>query len=167
MSPLPYLRSAYLLLLIGWSAFLLSCQKDDSNLQIDDEPRIDEELQPLLDRFLLDAQSFGLDYTRDVAEMTIRFGALESNLAGLCEFSGGRFNEITIDRAWWRRANSLQKEWVMYHELGHCVLGRGHLNDLTARGTCVSIMHSGVGINCTAWYNSATRPRYLEELFSR
>ena len=33
---------------------------------------------------------------------------------------------VSIDRNFWDRSNALAREQVLYHELGHCLLNRGH-----------------------------------------
>jgi hypothetical protein len=54
---------------------------------------------------------------------------------------------------------------VVFHELGHCYLGRGHSEETHPNGVCKSIMRSGNG-GCFDNYNSTTREAYLDELFS-
>ena len=53
---------------------------------------------------------------------------------------------------------------IFFHELGHCVLFRGHREDVNQNGSCVSIMRSGIE-ECWDNYRSTTREIYLDELF--
>jgi len=49
-------------------------------------------------------------------------------------------NDIAIDREVWDRSNESSKEWLVYHELGHCVLDRSHRNDRFENGMWKSLM---------------------------
>ena len=89
---------------------------------------------------------------------------LEDDIAGQCATYNDGAREIRIDRAYWSRASLTEKEMLVFHELGHCVLGRGHHNDSDTRGFCVSIMNSGIG-ECVSRYNRNNRELYLDELF--
>ena len=71
---------------------------------------------------------------------------------------------MTIDKTFWNRSSELYKEFVVFHELGHCVLDRNHKEDKDSRGRCLSIMRSGLG-DCLDAYSSANRTYYLNELF--
>jgi len=59
------------------------------------------------------------------------------------------------------------KEIVVFHELGHAVLARGHHDDLLPDGTRASIMYSG---NIRSLYSEARINRrlyYVDELFDQ
>jgi hypothetical protein len=56
------------------------------------------------------------------------------------------------------------KEYIVFHELGHCVLNRPHTEDSFSNGVCSSIMRSGNG-GCYDYYNRFTRQYYVDELF--
>ena len=58
----------------------------------------------------------------------------------------------------------MEKEFIIYHELGHCFLDRDHLDEANADGSCVSIMHSNPGV-CFFELKSENREDYLDELF--
>ena len=101
--------------------FLLTACGQNSN--------IDPELQPFVVSFLSDASSFGQHPS--TKNLDVLFGDLEGKL-GLCkrEKSGNPFEPekqtITIDQDFWDRSTDASKEFVLYHELGHCVLNRNH-----------------------------------------
>jgi len=88
-----------------------------------------------------------------------------SRVAGQCQSNSAKPNLVTVDLNFWNRSNDITREFVIYHELGHCYLDRGHLDDANPDGTCVSIMHSGIG-DCTNVFNSSTRSDFLDELFN-
>lgn len=64
---------------------------------------------------------------------------LAVNVGGRCNPSAGK---ITISRAAWNTFDAMYKEWVLFHELGHCALSREHSDALNEMGQPVSIMHS-------------------------
>jgi len=90
----------------------------------------------------------------------------EDRIAGTCTY-GGRTNlrDIKIDKAFWDRASNLSREYIVFHELGHCFLGRDHKEACLANRTYASLMRSGHG-DCRDNYNRDTRSFYLDELFS-
>jgi len=59
----------------------------------------------------------------------------------------------------------MSKEYLVFHELGHCILGRSHSNDILENGDCKSIMQSGTS-NCKGNYNDENREMLLDELFN-
>lgn len=90
----------------------------------------------------------------------------ENNVIGTCQYGGYSHNHVTIDNAFWSRSSNLGKEFVVFHELGHCFLNRGHKEDSTSEGLCVSLMRSGNG-GCRDAYSTRNREYYLDELFSQ
>lgn len=70
--------------------------------------------------------------------------------------------------------NSRQLETLLFHEMGHCLLGRDHIADTLPNGDPKSIMISGdillyapcaypIGSDCNVLYK---REYYLDELFN-
>ncbi len=141
---------------------ILGCEKDE-------EPGVvvDSRLQVIFDRFAEEGAARGVtvDYTTIEIEGKIENITGGSRVAGQCQTNSTKPNLILVDLAFWNSANTISKEFVIFHELGHCYLDRGHLDDAKADGTCVSIMHSGTG-DCTNVYNSSTRSAFLDELFN-
>lgn len=89
----------------------------------------------------------------------------EEHVAGQCSIHGQISKHITIDLEFWNRSNDLFKEFIIFHELGHCYLRRGHREDTFANGTCKSLMRSGTE-DCRDNYNNQTRASYIDELFN-
>ncbi len=72
---------------------------------------------------------------------------------------------VTIDREVWETLRDVQKEYLIYHELGHCFLGRPHKTDLLELGeVCSSLMSPG-GFCIRDVYDDRWREYYLDELF--
>src|SRR5271170_1267705 len=114
---------------------------------------IDPQLQPYVDRF---AQDTGLTIT---TPMTVQFGSVGStNEEGQCQAGGlGNF-VITINLTYWVTYDDVGRELLIYHELGHCVLGRVHTSQLDANGSPVSYMYPDAEMN---WANYQSRKQAL------
>ena len=69
-----------------------------------------------------------------------------------------------IDIDFWNSASESAREMIVFHELGHCFLQRGHNDNKQDDGTCVSIMRSGKG-GCIDFYTSSNRGSLLDELY--
>jgi len=88
----------------------------------------------------------------------------ENGVAGTCSYGSHTPRFIEIDATFWNQTGDNFKEFVVFHELGHCVLLRGHREDAHSDGSCVSLMRSGLG-GCIDNYRPSTREGYLDELF--
>ncbi len=100
-----------------------------------------------------------------VADITGVIQSLEEDdLAGQCCYSFFSLNHVVIDAAFWNRVPDRAREFIVFHELGHCELARAHREDAFADGTCKSIMRSGIE-DYRDNYRPFTRADYLNELF--
>ncbi len=63
--------------------------------------------------------------------ITAGFSDLETNIAGEC-VTNGPFREIIIDNQYWLDIGDYDglREQLVYHELGHCLLGLDHLPNM-------------------------------------
>jgi len=147
--------------------FLLSsCQKDftqpTTNVQNLD---ISSELLPHFEAFQKEASSYGITVDYERAGVTAEIESINrGSVAGTCTTNGHDLRHITIDQSFWSRASHLTREMIIFHELGHCVLGRGHEEGTFENGICRSIMRSGLG-DCHDAYNGRNREYFVEELF--
>ena len=150
-----------------------SCQKSteiiQEPIQMEEEknyPNVDERLWSYFMSFEEAARERGLLF--DLKEQNI-LGIIENideqGVAGHCKYGSHIDNEVTIDNGFWSRSSNTIREFVVFHELGHCVLMRDHDETVLSNGDCESLMRSGVQ-NCQDNYNSNTREYYLDELFS-
>ena len=69
---------------------------------------------------------------------------------------------ITINPTFWSQLSENQKQNLIFHEMGKCVLGRANRNDMN-NGLPLSIMNSSLIPSVAYSLNSA---QYLYELFS-
>ena len=140
--------------------FMPSCQKE----QI--EPitylNVAAELCPYFQQFEEEAATRGVIIDLKKTPISGRLSTIQDGYIGLCATRERR--EIVIDENFWKRSSELSKELIVFHELGHCVLERNHLDKKLADGTCFSMMRSGKG-GCLDFYTAQTRTRLLDELF--
>ena len=137
---------------------IVSCQ-DESAMEFAVSP----EFSGIVDRFKVEAEHRNVIV--DLQGLGINFGILDQSAIGRClTYQSGR-REIVIEKSYWRRTTDIEKELLLFHELGHCILGRSHDDSTTSLGACKSLMTSGKN-NCTLDYSYDTRTAYLDELFN-
>ncbi len=154
-------------LMLILSITLGSCRANDDEqpVEIREFPGVQEELWPYFIRFEDEGRARGVTIDLATTGITAIIEQIqEDNVAGVCHFNPRTPNDLVIDEAFWVRASDLFKEFVVFHELGHCFLFRDHKEDQFTNGTCVSLMRSGNG-DCRDNYNTASRFGYLDELF--
>jgi hypothetical protein len=96
------------------------------------------DFQPYVNQFQADALANNVSVT---VLTGIAFGdtsqvvgdSVESQVVGFCDYG---LNQITIQEAYWNSASTLEKKLLIYHELGHCVLQRAHLNTMENYSYC-------------------------------
>lgn len=130
-----------------------SCQEEN------DRAFIDPELTEYVDTFVEEAGLRGRTFYS--ADIEAKFGTISQ----LCGYGSPNPPRVSIDRDCWDAMPDMPRELLMFHELGHAVLGRSH--DLTKlpNGDFASIMCPDPQI----LYNEYTiekRAYYLDELFN-
>lgn len=141
-----------------FNAFLLfillnSCTYDHYHI-------IPDEVKLFVEEFFQDAIRYGKNISLDDYVLNISFTNL-NEADGRCHFDG---NKILIDSYFWNNASQYNKRWLIYHELGHCILDRRHDDSSFPNGECKSIMRGG--FDCSEnnvselWWDY-----YLDELF--
>lgn len=128
-------------------------------------PEVDPELRPYFQRFEDEAAARGIQVDLTAAGIAGFIEEIdEENIAGQCSYPRNRPNEVTVDKSFWVRGTDLFREFIVFHELGHCFLLRPHLEEALPSGACASLMRSGNG-TCLDNYHSGTRNYYIDELF--
>ena len=89
-----------------------------------------------------------------------KFDSLPNPVIGRCTLAS---HLIELDVTYWASATDTQREETVTHELGHCILGRGHDNAVNAQGTPVSLMNAYLLRQDIYFYNKVN---YLNELFT-
>ncbi len=134
--------------------FISSCGKDSRD--------IDPVFQPYVDMFFEEAQLRGLDMKEEDYSFSVNFG--EAVAGGVCYYLG---NRIEINEFAWSVYPELSKQFLIFHELGHCLLDRRHDNQVLYNGECKSLMKGTEENECrrNIFNNGVWREYYLDELF--
>ncbi len=143
---------------------LLSCNDKD-------EYRVDSDFQIYLQRFEKEALKYGYTYDFKGTGIIIEYADLVDKTAGLTHFENPI--RIEIDRTYWealekKAGTDLMKEDLIFHELGHGLLNRKHLNSTLENGEWKSLMCGGEKVNDRSWninYRGVRRDYYIQELF--
>lgn len=143
-------------------SFFTSCQKEE-----EDSVFVDEKLQQYFQRFEEEGNFRGrnIDFSLINVEGYLS-NTLEASISGQCQHDPNHPDRVLINLTFWNHADDMEKEFLVFHELGHCYLQRAHLDTKDSRGICMSIMHSGASV-CRNNYNNMTRSNYLDELFNQ
>lgn len=95
----------------------------------------------------------------------IKFGELNDGTLALCSLGVGT-PLITVNQSLWGNLDETQRQLVIYHELGHCVLKKGHANQeirIPGQRIKLSIMNQHP-LDLTDYLKF--RKDYLNELFN-
>lgn len=158
-----YKRLLFILLV----ALSLSSCKDDPTY------RVDSTLNEYLQRFLNEGASRGKNFDLKEQGIIVEFGDLEGDIAGRCYYEDPI--RIEIDKAYWDNISKAVnyeelRENLVFHELGHGLLNRRHINDYLPNGDWKSIMCGGTVKDNRSWninYRSIRKSYYLDELFNQ
>lgn len=152
-------NKAYILIALN-CLMIWSCSKEaESNI-------IEVELQVYFDTFVSEAATHGVEIDLTLLDIGGYVQNIESaGTIGQCISYSDGSNEVVLDARNWDRIDNQEKEYVVFHELGHCILKRSHNDSQDNSGVCQSIMQSGEGL-CQNRYNLDNRPAMLQELFT-
>lgn len=137
--------------------------------ELDAETHLMQYVDSFVDRMILAQKDTSSNLTR-LNRTSIKFGTnFDPYVIGTCTIYGSGTRIIQINPDFWyghgtwegSPAHASSKEQLMYHELGHCVLNRDHLNTTTS-GIADSIMNS-YHLNFSLYLSYYTD--YLAELF--
>lgn len=119
-------------------------------------------IDPAFDSYV---QDFEMKVGMPVTGVDIVFAPTEYPAIGVCyQYSSGN-NKIHVDPKKWASMDGYGREQLMYHELGHCVLGQGHNNAEIKLGRWTvegSIMNSYWFGN--SWYYIKYNSQYKQAL---
>lgn len=140
---------------------LTSCSSDEPESNV----RLFPEFRPFVSSFEQEAAKRGITFDFEESGLEILLGPTRvDNAAGVCRGDGS----IEIEANLWDNYSNAGKEQLIFHELGHCVLGRPHRNVVLDNGEWGSIMRGspipenrGVAVN----YSGRRKQYYIDELF--
>lgn len=95
--------------------------------------------------------------------LIIEYGDVGSMARARCDHGFLQSPTILVNKGNWDTQNETTREMIIFHELGHCLLGRGHVTDIE-RGVPKSLMHPGE-FDWATYINR--RVEYLNELFGK
>jgi hypothetical protein len=80
-----------------------------------------------------------------VKDLIIQFGQVdadgESGGRGVCDVVTGQTPVITGSAEAWASSTDVEREELLFHELGHCVLGKRHVGGINDQGIPASLMN--------------------------
>jgi hypothetical protein len=151
----------------------LSCQKQTLEPTV---YQIDKDLQPFVTSFADEAKKRGIDIKYE--NLIMVFDSSSENLCGKCTkqpSEGQRTIIIKKDFLCWKGVPNQNKEALVFHELGHCLLGRAHRDDLLPNKADASLMNSNsygpyqpciYAIDGNDCDKTSRRKYYVDELFN-
>lgn len=116
---------------------------------------------PYLATFMADAAQYGVH--PETSKLTIEFdnSLIFPEVAQCREYKNGA-KVVIVDKAYWNRTSEMAREAAIYHELGHCLLGREHTN-VVINGLPGSLMNTRIPLATVYAHN---RDGYVRELFT-
>jgi hypothetical protein len=139
--------------------------------------QIDADFLVYVKSFVEEAKKRGIVIKEE--NLIIKFGNTPDDICGQCknpQNGGQRIITISQDADCWTQMPKENQEALVFHELGHCFLGRQHRDDLLPNGDPASIMNSqnngpyepclypiGNDPNCN---KTSRRSYYIDELFN-
>ena len=133
------------------------------------------EFDPVVKKFISEAKARGINITinnliikRDSA-LSFSFCGMSNTISAVNDVQ--KIISIAVPYCW---QNDVQLETLIFHELGHCILGRQHDNSLMPKGDPKTIMYAdNIGLYSPCLYNlgnpcdlSYRRAYYIDELFN-
>lgn len=165
----------WIYLILAFVAIILSCGKESFEPVYD----VHEDFQDLVDSFSLEAAKRGVEVSLDNLILTYD-SDLENWKCGQCNSLSSLNQEqkvvmINQKNICWQ--NPQEKELLIFHELGHCLLGRLHVSDTLPNGDARSLMVAGdLGLYAPCRYVFGDvddcnfihkRSYYIDELFDQ
>ncbi len=146
----------YFLFCIGLYLFT-GCQKES----------IPTEFEKYINTFLDEAKKRGRSVDIKNPKLVLQF--IDSQGVSECTLSKNK-KTVSISSNDWKRFDELGREALIFHELGHCLLGLDHNNCQLPDGSSKSIMcgingHCSEANYCFPIYGGMKRDYYLDQLF--
>jgi Zn-dependent peptidase ImmA (M78 family) len=126
---------------------------------------IDKEFIKYYKSFIYESNKRGHKLPSDRLNVKIiKTSGLEHNIEAICYISE---NKIFINKRKWDTLKESMKERLIYHELGHCVLGLKHDNSLDESWYPKTIMHKNGDTYASKSYKYINkRDIFLDRLFN-
>ena len=152
-----------------------SCERDAAEPVPEPAPpteraHVDERLLVYFDRYEAEAEARGIVVDLSAFQLTASIDSMfvgdNADAVGVCVFDPDAPNRLRVNAETWDnpRVPDELREYIVFHELGHCERLRKHREDKDPDDVCVSVMASGTGA-CRPVYSAANREQLLDELF--
>lgn len=155
-----------LLIILCALTILSSCKKEKERYSVD------ATLDPYLQLFLEEGKKRGI--TLDVVNdgLIMEFTQLQSPTIGLCTYQDPIL--VQIDKDYWEETKQYEnqenlRQDVVFHELAHGLLNRGHDNSYLPNLEWKTLMCGGDEVTGRDWavnFNGYRKEYYLDELFN-
>lgn len=154
-------------------AVVLGCQSSSQPEPV--QYSVPADLESYIQAFRNEAQQ--RKQTVSTVNLIVTFGDIQNeDVCGECVLESGKTPRITLNfnDYCWKTASQQERECLIFHELGHCLLNRAHKTDRFPNGAFVSLMNpDDIGIYAACRYpiggdecNKRTRRTYyIDELF--
>jgi hypothetical protein len=116
------------------------------------------EFAPTVEKFEAEAALQGVPV--HVGDLIIERGPLDRGIGAECREQPGATPHIVVNEADWDKFSASYQESILFHELGHCVLGRGHVPTVEGRPPSLMVLSAP-----EADVYEQNRAFYLNELF--
>ncbi len=137
---------------------LSGCGKIDGSAH-----RVDEEFKDAVAIFGRQALLRGADVSKATNSINVVFDDFDTDTLGRCTKTPLGPKTITIDRRFWKTAYKNQRLAVVFHELGHCALGREHVDAVDDQHRPVSLMFPSAAF--PGDFFDEKSDEYFDELF--
>jgi hypothetical protein len=118
---------------------------------------------PYVQSFVNDSMKNG--QAVEVNDLIVRFGPMRTKFERAnCSITEGQTPVITVNETTWNQITEPDRESMMYHELGHCILLREHRADVDVQGVPVSMMNPYA---LSTYVYESRRNGYVKELFGK
>jgi hypothetical protein len=147
--------------------FIIIILSTSSSCNIEKQQIIPWQFEKYVNTFFEEANLRGLNIHIEDFDLEFEMTDIENPITmGDCDMNK---HKIRIDEEKWERLNEIDKEYLIFHELGHCVLGRFHKNERTGNEECLSYMKGDEdNFKCSMnKYSEIWRNFYLDELFNQ
>ena len=125
----------YLLLIFTISVLInSSCKKSSTDtIPINQKYSAPDKVEPYVKRFEFEGNKRGVNVDVHSSNIEISFGIATGGNAAVTYLNTSK---IVIDSVIWNNITTdLEKERIVFHELGHCYLKRSHFNEVFPTGS--------------------------------
>lgn len=153
------LKLKYIMFVLATNLCLIGCNKDYNQV-------IEAELQEHFSNFEIEAAAHGIEIDISTIDISAYIENIETQgTLGQCKSYSDGSQQVIVDEQYWNRISNNDREYIVFHELGHCILKREHNDNKDEKGSCTSIMQSGIN-GCKSVYNNENKTQLLMELFN-